>query len=344
MKNILTLLALLGSWPLVMGQISRFDLTGSHGVSVSDITAFVSILTNPDEYPLYGDEERFTLLCGKDSIYLPASEIDSISFDEGDGMNLALCHDTLYRHVVSDTLYVHDTVYQTFALEIRKYEYQPPVLVSDRLNETNYIPVSIPKEGIDAFITGCKASLIQLISDELGIDTDDDYWESHQLLFTTDSLPVADCLMPCICPVNVPTDSTGWVQEGAYQGRSIYRKLSARSDSILTVRDICMDGNLVVIECNSTVSVDTATVVTIENYGFTVTNDAGENLVSDMATVGNCIVLSCQSSPQGCSLRYAAGNVCKADAEPQLYTIGETDYTLYDYLCPFDCKLDNNEP
>lgn len=100
--------------------------------------------------------------------------------------------------------------------------------------------------------------------------------------------------------------------------------------------------------------IDTVNVRYADNYGFSVINQIGENIISDVSIEGDHVRLSCNNSPINCKVRYAVngdklksgrlhgprGNLRDSQGEKEKMTVQGNTYPVHNWAYQFDllCK------
>ena len=99
---------------------------------------------------------------------------------------------------------------------------------------------------------------------------------------------------------------------------------------------------------------DTVAVNKADNYGFSVINKEGENIISQVSIEGDTVRLKCDKSPLNCKVRYAVngekwksgrmhgprGNLRDSQGETEIMTVQGTTYPVHNWAYQFDmlCK------
>lgn len=99
---------------------------------------------------------------------------------------------------------------------------------------------------------------------------------------------------------------------------------------------------------------DTVAVNYIDNYGFSVINKEGENIISQVSIEGDTVRLKCSKSPLNCKVRYAVngenmksgrlhgprGNLRDSQGEKERFTIQGKTYPVHNWAYQFSmlCK------
>ena len=99
---------------------------------------------------------------------------------------------------------------------------------------------------------------------------------------------------------------------------------------------------------------DTVTVNKADDYGFSVINEDGENIISQVSIEGDTIRLKCSKSPINCKVRYAVngeklksgrlhgprGNLRDSQGETEIITVQGSTYPVHNWAYQFDmlCK------
>ena len=99
---------------------------------------------------------------------------------------------------------------------------------------------------------------------------------------------------------------------------------------------------------------DTVTVNKADNYGFSVINKEGENIISQVSIEGDTVRLKCDKSPLNCKVRYAVngeklksgrlhgprGNLRDSQGKTEIMTVQGTTYPVHNWAYQFDmlCK------
>ena len=99
---------------------------------------------------------------------------------------------------------------------------------------------------------------------------------------------------------------------------------------------------------------DTLAVNYIYNYGFSVINKEGENIISQVSIEGDTVRLKCSKSPLNCKVRYAVngeklksgrlhgprGNLRDSQGGKERFTIQGKTYPIHNWAYQFDmlCK------
>ena len=125
----------------------------------------------------------------------------------------------------------------------------------------------------------------------------------------------------------------------------------------LIPRSLSVEGNDVIVNfrvpCPPLV-IDTVNVRYADHYGFSVINQVGENIISDVSIEGDHVRLSCNNSPINCKVRYAVngdklksgrlhgprGNLRDSQGETKKMTVQGNTYHVHNWAYQFDmlCK------
>ena len=125
----------------------------------------------------------------------------------------------------------------------------------------------------------------------------------------------------------------------------------------LIPQSLSVEGNDVIVNfhvpCPPLV-IDTVNVRYADHYGFSVINQVGENIISDVSIEGDNVRLSCNNSPINCKVRYAVngeklksgrlhgprGNLRDSQGEIEKMTVQGITYPVHNWAYQFDmlCK------
>ena len=125
----------------------------------------------------------------------------------------------------------------------------------------------------------------------------------------------------------------------------------------LIPQSLSVEGNDVIVNfrvpCPPLV-IDTVNVRYADHYGFSVINQVGENIISDVSIEGDHVRLSCNNSPINCKVRYAIngdklksgrlhgprGNLRDSQGETKKMTVQGNTYPVHNWAYQFDmlCK------
>ena len=125
----------------------------------------------------------------------------------------------------------------------------------------------------------------------------------------------------------------------------------------LIPQSLSVEGNDVIVNfrvpCPPLV-IDTVNVRYADHYGFSVINQVGENIISDVSIEGDNVRLSCNNSPINCKVRYAIngdklksgrlhgprGNLRDSQGETKKMTVQGNTYPVHNWAYQFDmlCK------
>ena len=125
----------------------------------------------------------------------------------------------------------------------------------------------------------------------------------------------------------------------------------------LIPKSVSTEGNDVLVGFrvpNPPLVLDTLAVNYIDNYGFSVINKEGENIISQVSIEGDTVRLKCSKSPLNCKVRYAVngeklksgrlhgprGNLRDSQGETEKMTVLGKIYPVHNWAYQFDmlCK------
>ena len=144
---------------------------------------------------------------------------------------------------------------------------------------------------------------------------------------------------------------------GYLAGLSSIRLFQSKSSKGLTPADLNVLGDTVLIDFNvpyPPLIIDTLEVAKVKNYGFSVIDSSGTDILQQMLLRDNLIKLCCVKSPVGCKVRYAVngvqgkngfqygprGNLRDSQGEQFAATILGKLYPLHNWCYQFDILVE----